>query len=590
MSIFGKKHERRGSTSSTGSRNAMPLMDVNIEDPTWMPSAPNTDADPKLQEKLYKRLQMIGNTVPYRKRWMSMYIMYFMMFVSNVCFSVVLPGLSSYVGEIVTDSSSRATIYQLSVAAFSVGQMISSLCVGPISNKTGVKLPLIVCTAIGVLANLIYMLGYGFEDGYIAVVLARFFAGIAAGNAALVRSYIAQATNVSEVMGALTKVSAIQVVGVSTGPAFTAIFGALGSQWKIEVIPNYLLINTRTIAGLISAILCLVAMWCAFFFQPHTTLISKKKRAPQSKSYGAASLNSTETTYDPPAVNPDEDSDDDEEKENAYEETGDGGEKPLLGGGSSKTAAQIQASNAPVPGVSPKRNWKGIITCLWIGFEVFCLFSMYEALTPVYMQDEFNEAPYFWTAEENAITYNGILLMGGAILGFIPMFLAEKISKKIGDPMTMVVGQLFLLFGNLLQIPFGNPEVVGQTHCYIDPRSEVVEMHPWCATTGKLPFAQIIAATVIGSLGYPLVIVTVVTCFSKILGRVKQGAWMGIFTAICSLSRVVGPFAFISAYDTSGPIIVFSIACVLCSISIIMLVIFRKACDTRLAVRKLNTK
>uniref|UniRef100_A0A8C0IVB5 Major facilitator superfamily domain containing 8 n=1 Tax=Chelonoidis abingdonii TaxID=106734 RepID=A0A8C0IVB5_CHEAB len=140
----------------------------------------------------------------YRSRWRSIRIMYLTMFLS----SIDLTADASFLGWI--------------ISSYSLGQMIASPLFGLWSNYRPRREPLLVSIAISVAANCLYAyvhLPTSHNKYYMLV--ARALVGFGAGNVAVVRSYIAGATSLTERTSAMANTSACQAIGFILGPGTT---------------------------------------------------------------------------------------------------------------------------------------------------------------------------------------------------------------------------------------------------------------------------------------------------------------------------------------------------------------------------------
>uniref|UniRef100_A0A8C4WF88 Major facilitator superfamily domain containing 8 n=1 Tax=Gopherus evgoodei TaxID=1825980 RepID=A0A8C4WF88_9SAUR len=158
-----------------------------------------------------------GNVVEtqqhYRSRWRSIRIMYLTMFLS----SIDLTADASFLGWI--------------ISSYSLGQMIASPLFGLWSNYRPRREPLVVSIAISVAANCLYAyvhLPTSHNKYYMLV--ARALVGFGAGNVAVVRSYIAGATSLTERTSAMANTSACQAIGFILGPGY--LHGLVNCLWK----------------------------------------------------------------------------------------------------------------------------------------------------------------------------------------------------------------------------------------------------------------------------------------------------------------------------------------------------------------------
>ncbi|KAM6346302.1 major facilitator superfamily domain-containing protein 8 isoform 3-T3 [Podargus strigoides] len=153
----------------------------------------------------------------YKSRWRSIWIMYLTMFLSSVGFSIVIMSVWPYLQKI--DPTADASFLGWIIASYSIGQMVASPLFGVWSNYRPRREPLIVSTAISVAANCLYAyvhVPHSHNKYY--MLTARALVGFGAGNVAVVRSYIAGATSLTERTSAMANTSACQAVGFILGP------------------------------------------------------------------------------------------------------------------------------------------------------------------------------------------------------------------------------------------------------------------------------------------------------------------------------------------------------------------------------------
>ncbi|KAI6069526.1 Major facilitator superfamily domain-containing protein 8 [Aix galericulata] len=153
----------------------------------------------------------------YKSRWRSIWIMYLTMFLSSVGFSIVIMSVWPYLQKI--DPTADGSFLGWIIASYSIGQMIASPLFGVWSNYRPRREPLVVSTAISVAANCLYAYVHvpPSHNKYY-MLTARALVGFGAGNVAVVRSYIAGATSLTERTSAMANTSACQAIGFILGP------------------------------------------------------------------------------------------------------------------------------------------------------------------------------------------------------------------------------------------------------------------------------------------------------------------------------------------------------------------------------------
>ncbi|KAJ7421421.1 Major facilitator superfamily domain-containing protein 8 [Pitangus sulphuratus] len=122
------------------------------------------------------------------------------------------------------DATADASFLGWIIASYSIGQMVASPLFGLWSNYRPRREPLVVSTAISVAANCLYAyvhVPHSHNKYY--MLTARALVGFGAGNVAVVRSYIAGATSLTERTSAMANTSACQAVGFILGPENDAL-------------------------------------------------------------------------------------------------------------------------------------------------------------------------------------------------------------------------------------------------------------------------------------------------------------------------------------------------------------------------------
>ncbi|XP_075006301.1 major facilitator superfamily domain-containing protein 8 isoform X3 [Calonectris borealis] len=210
------------------------------------------EEDEEEEEKEESR-DVVETQEHYKSRWRSIWIMYLTMFLSSVGFSIVIMSVWPYLQKI--DPTADASFLGWIIASYSIGQMVASPLFGFWSNYRPRREPLVVSTAISVAANCLYAyvhVPHSHNKYY--MLTARALVGFGAGNVAVVRSYIAGATSLTERTSAMANTSACQAVGFILGPVFQTCFTLIGEEgitWKLV----HLQLNMYTAPVLFGALL-----------------------------------------------------------------------------------------------------------------------------------------------------------------------------------------------------------------------------------------------------------------------------------------------------------------------------------------------
>ncbi|XP_057284506.1 major facilitator superfamily domain-containing protein 8 isoform X2 [Pezoporus wallicus] len=204
----------------------------------------------------------------YKSRWRSIWIMYLTMFLSSVGFSIVIMSVWPYLQKI--DPTADASFLGWIIASYSIGQMVASPLFGLWSNYRPRREPLVISTAISVAANCLYAyVRVPHSHNRYYMLAARALVGFGAGNVAVVRSYIAGATSLTERTSTMANTSACQAVGFILGPVFQTCFTLIGEEgitWKLVQLQ----LNMYTAPVLFAALLGVINIVLFFsIFREH---------------------------------------------------------------------------------------------------------------------------------------------------------------------------------------------------------------------------------------------------------------------------------------------------------------------------------
>ncbi|KAK0147244.1 Major facilitator superfamily domain-containing protein 8 [Merluccius polli] len=444
----------------------------------------------------------------YKSRWRSIRVMYFTMFFSSVGFTIVITSLWPYLQKI--DTASDASFLGWVVAAYSLGQMVASPLFGLWSNHRPRREPLVCSLLINISANVYYSYVYlPASANRFHMLAARALVGFGAGNVAVVRSYVAGATSLKERTNAMANMSACQALGFILGPALQACLSFIGeSGATVKVIG--LQLNMYTSPALLAAAFGVVNMLLVVLV-----------------------LRGCNFSPSPPL-----------------------------------------SDQVEVPEVEGNIDHVAVLTSNLLFFIIMFIFAVFETIATPLSMDMFA-----WTRKE-AVLYNGIII---SCIGFesIAVFLIVKVvSQRIGDRPVLLGGLLVIFCGFFILLPWGNHypliqwddiknnSVVNQTaatppwgsNSTVDPRGCPVAQ-TWCQYTPAIHLGQYVIADILIGAGYAACNVMSYTLYSKILGPVPQGVYMGWLTASGSGARTLGPVFVSNFYTNLGPRWAFSVVC-----------------------------
>ncbi|XP_064306547.1 major facilitator superfamily domain-containing protein 8 isoform X2 [Phalacrocorax carbo] len=477
----------------------------------------------------------------YKSRWRSIWIMYLTMFLSSVGFSIVIMSVWPYLQKI--DPTADASFLGWIIASYSIGQMVASPLFGLWSNYRPRREPLVVSTAISVAANCLYAyvhVPHSHNKYY--MLTARALVGFGAGNVAVVRSYIAGATSLTERTSAMANTSACQAVGFILGPVFQTCFTLIGEEgitWKLL----HLQLNMYTAPVLFGAFLGVINIILIFaIFREHR--VDDMGRECKSVNF-----------------------------------EGEGGVLDQDAEGNVDHAA--------------------VVALNFLFFVILFVFAVFETIaTPLTMD------MYSWTRKE-AVFYNGIILSVVGIESVVVFMVVKTLSKRTGERAILHGGLLIVLVGFFILLPWGKklPNIQWQevknnsiprptsTEMFVPfwslevmqlPSNDTVEpvgcpvTQSWCLNTPMIYLAQYISSDILIGLGYPVCNVMSYTLYSKILGPKPQGVYMGWLTASGSGARILGPVFVSQIYTHLGPRWAFSLICGVVVVSLLVLEIVYK--------------
>eukprot|EP00079_Xenopus_tropicalis_P008727 XP_002932088.1 PREDICTED: major facilitator superfamily domain-containing protein 8 [Xenopus tropicalis] len=463
-----------------------------------------------------------------KSRWWSIRVMYLTMFLSSVGFSIVMTSIWPYLQKV--DQSADASFLGWVIASFSLGQMVASPLFGLWSNHRPRREPLVVSITILVAASCLYAyVQVPASHNKYYMLLARTLVGFGSGNVAVVRSYVAGATSLSERTGAMANISAFQAIGFILGPAFQAGLSMIGEN-GVTIGAIYLQVNMYTAPALMGALLGIGNIILIFaVFREHRV---------DDLGIHVSSINSESEVTDVEKANE----------------------------GSIDQIAVI-SSNI-------------------LFFVVLFVFAIFETIsTPLTMD------MYAWTRTQ-AVFYNGIILAAVGVESVI-VFLAVKIlSKKTGERVLLLGGLVIIWFGFFVLLPWGNqlPEIQftelqnatihNTTHWTssitfsgnhtVEPTGCPV-VQTWCLYTPIIHLGQYLTSDILIGVGYPICNVMSYTLYSKIIGPKPQGLYMGWLTAAGSAARTLGPVFVSQIYTHLGTRWTFGIICVIVALSLLHL-------------------
>ncbi|XP_046576329.1 LOW QUALITY PROTEIN: major facilitator superfamily domain-containing protein 8-like [Haliotis rubra] len=233
------------------------------------------ERSPILGKNSFKKKAVQPGDLSDRKRWWSIRVMYLTMFLSSVTFTLTLSSIWPFLQ--VLDPSATADFLGWVVAAYSVGQLVASPLFGIWANCRGQsREPLVASITLGIGANIMYAYLQTIPGPKgLLMIISRGLIGFGAGNVAVVRAYVAGATNMSERTPAMANVSIFQSVGFILGPIIQSALVPISYPGLVER-PEFHL-NMYTAPAILGAICCTVNVVLLFVvfkeFQVHDDIV-----------------------------------------------------------------------------------------------------------------------------------------------------------------------------------------------------------------------------------------------------------------------------------------------------------------------------
>lgn len=455
--------------------------------------------EPKAADATPKFNPALETETDYHRRWFSIRIIYFTMFLMSFGFSIILSSVWPYLDKL--DPTAGKIFMGYIVASNPFAQMLFSPLFGWWGNKSSsIRAPMLAALLVFTVASAIYSCLEVFPSHYKEWMLfSRFMIGVASSNVAVCRSYLSAATTVDERTGAVSMISLAQILGFILGPAVQAIVTPLGDA-GVPIFNTNLPLNMYTGTGWINVVMAMVnfALFLPCFFKEHK-IAAREAMILQGKT-------SEKETWK--AIKPDLIS--------AW---------TLIGAFFVLVFNFVLLETLGTPlvmeqfAMDKERALYFIAVLMAVGAVVACI--SFVLIKPL--------CSYF---EENSVLI---------WIGFSLMVLGRFACIPIGDEPP-------LIYDPHLPPANGTTEHVG---C---PSTQ-----EWCATTNAMTKSQFLVGYALTSVGYPIGVTLIQTLFSKILGPRPQGVWMGLMTASGCFSRVLGPVFVSNVYTVYGTIWVFGL-------------------------------
>jgi len=363
---------------------------------------------------------------------------------------------------------------------------------------------------------------------------ARLLTGFGAGSMAVCNAYVAGATTMEERTAAMAAGAASGGLGFIMGPLIAIAFTSGTFNIPDSTVPdNKILVNFETAPAYFSTILCVlnIAALAVWFRETRINEVASPRRK------------------------------------------------------SSKTSIKLPEDDEPVVDVEPFDKFAACIL-LFMYFASMIAFSTMETVAVPLLMAEYN-----MNKRKAAQWCSGVI--GALGLESVIMFaIAKPLGKRYGERRVLVLGMVILGLAQVASMPFVGPPVAVRPHHNMTVAaagaswsSEPASYAPdgptsafgwqglydglaegnnatnathncdmsWCYTLPKIPFGQYFFATVFLQSAFPLANVMLFTLYSKVLGPMSQGLWMGLLNSSGSAARMLGPIAIMQLFVNVGP-------------------------------------
>ncbi|ESP02723.1 hypothetical protein LOTGIDRAFT_138023, partial [Lottia gigantea] len=474
-----------------------------------------------------------------KARWRSIRLMYLTMFLSSVTFTISMASLWPYLQLV--DRSATADFLGWVVAAYSIGQLVASPLFGFWANYgKSTRWPLVISILINILANVMYGYIESFDDHRdYYLLLSRAMVGFGAGNVAVVRSYVAGATNQEERTPVMANISIFQSSGFILGPGFQAALVPLGYPGPVHIAGFHFDLYTApaffsAIAGIINILLLLT--------------IFKETRLDDVSSF---SVQENETVELEPDYRPD---------------------------------------------------YFAVISSITIFFVVLFIFTVFETIGSPLLMDMYGWSKSQATLYQGIILVGAgceAIVVSLFVKALAKRFNERKLM--LFGFITCLAGYfIFLPWGNVLPVrsvasdssmltdssspstplsttsgPMYTNTTDNVTTTTVEPQG-CPEYYSWCSYTPVIFLSQFLAGVACIGIGYPVAQIMSYTIYSKILGPKPQAVWMGWLTAAGSAARAIGPVFVTQIYNSYGPRVTFSACCGILLATILFICIISK--------------
>eukprot|EP00053_Salpingoeca_punica_P012391 m.110992 g.110992 ORF g.110992 m.110992 type:complete len:531 (-) comp15936_c0_seq1:329-1921(-) len=457
-----------------------------------------------------------------KKRWQSIRVVYLINFLNGVGFTIVLSTMWQFLER---NGGTKSFLGYL-VCAFSFGQLIAAPYWGYWASHIKYKYLFHISGVMKIAGNALYIFSdnvSGHRDVY--MLESRFLIGLGAANVALCNAYVSGATTVDERTQGMAMLAATNGLGLIVGPLLGVCFGKM----KPGFVHDPLVLDYLTMPAVFCIFLETANQLFLFFNFKDYRIDSRKKPVVEPLSISQTGSRSSSVS---------------DLHGDLHSQT------PSIQGGPSSTAGSTSSYSSELK----HDNWAATVGII-IFFGCMIVISVLETIGTPLTMDEFG-----WNSQQGDI-YNGFLSGGFGLLACVGFILAKPVSKKLGERRTLMLGQVLMVAGLVLMMPFvGKPPKVWTPDDDDDTATREGCNAKWCKDMPAIMIWQYVVCLVLVGIGFPFANVMVFSLFSKILGPKPQGVMMGVLASGGSLARALGPLYFSTLYAEQGPRISFATA------------------------------
>ncbi|GMR62617.1 hypothetical protein PMAYCL1PPCAC_32812, partial [Pristionchus mayeri] len=444
--------------------------------------------------------------------WGSIWIGSVICFLTATQFSIYFSSLWPYLLQL--DSSATENFFGVIAAVYSLGQAISSPLYGFWSNRIEqTRIPTIVGISLAAFGNVLYiMLPLNLIPPQYMMMIARATMGLGGGIIALLRTSAVTASTSKDRARAISLNTGAFSLGLTLGPALQIFFTPL-SYPGIHLIGNIRL-NLYTgpaISGLVANAVCLGLLY--FVYRDSTVGLHKITKMENESHERFFAL--------------------------------------------------------------PKFDWIAAAVCIFTRFaQMFVITNLETIGSPLSM------TIFAWD-RETSVFYNSLMHAAFSVVGFI-IYSVNTIfnfGPRMNHRMSCIIGLLIIVAFHLLTYPwpFLSGKIKYQEETWINGTEPVGcrRSFEWCETTPPINvYVYMISYSVLVSIAFALISVSMNTVYSVVIGPRNQGTMQGILIFIGSCARLTGPILVSSLFVHSGIGIPWIIEMVIAGIGALLWAVF----------------